>query len=130
MRDAAGKLADRLHLLALRDLHLERALLGRIDGVGDGRLALALALLDGAQIDPAAAVAVAGKGDIDRLDQALAASAASSARRSAGWLSGSTSNSSLTFLPSSAAPNNRMKAELVALIRPSPSTVAMAMGEE
>ena len=65
------------------------------------------------------------------LDLALAGrSAASSARRSAGWLSGSTSDSSSTFLPSSAAPNKRMKAALVALMRPSPSTVAMAIGAE
>ena len=71
VRDAAGELADRLHLLPLRDLHLERALLGRVDGVGDGRLVVAVGLLDRAQIDPAAAVAVAGKGDVDGLDQAL-----------------------------------------------------------
>ena len=72
VRDAAGELADRLHLLPLRDLHLERALLGDVDGVGDGRLAFAGGLLDGAQIDPAAAVAVAGKGDVDGADLALA----------------------------------------------------------
>ena len=71
MRDAAGELADRLHLLPLRDLHLERALLGGVDRVGDGRLVVAVGLLDRAEINPAAALAVAGKGDVDRLDQAL-----------------------------------------------------------
>ena len=69
--DAAGELADRLHLLPLRDLPLERALRGRVDGVGDGRLAVALVLLDRAQIDPAGALLGAGKGDVDGLDQAL-----------------------------------------------------------
>ena len=71
MGDAAGELADRLHLLALRDLHLERALLGGVDGVGDGRLVVAVGLLDRAEIDPAAALLVAGKGDVDGLDQSL-----------------------------------------------------------
>ena len=36
VRDAAGELADRLHLLALRELRLERALLGRLERVDDG----------------------------------------------------------------------------------------------
>ena len=71
MRDAAGELADRLHLLPLGDLHLERALLGRVDGVGDGRLVVAIGLLDRAEIDPAAPLPVAGKGDVDGLDQPL-----------------------------------------------------------
>ena len=71
VRDAAGELADRLHLLALRDLHLERALLGGVDGVGDGRLVVAVGLLDRAQIDPAAALLVADKGDVHGLDQPL-----------------------------------------------------------
>ena len=39
MGDAAGELTDRLHLLALGDLHLERALLRGVDGIGDRRLA-------------------------------------------------------------------------------------------
>ncbi len=73
MRDAAGELADGLHLLPLRDLHLERALLGGVDRVGDGRFVVAAGLLDMAEINLAAALAVAGKGDVDRLDQALMA---------------------------------------------------------
>jgi hypothetical protein len=72
VRDAAGELADGLHLLALGNLHLERALLGGVDGVGDRRLTFALRPLNGAQIDAAAPVLVALKGDVDRLDQALA----------------------------------------------------------
>ena len=41
VRDAAGELADRLHLLALRELQLERALLGRLERIDDrGVLAL------------------------------------------------------------------------------------------
>ena len=38
VRDAAGELADRLHLLALRELQLERPLLGRLQRVDDGRV--------------------------------------------------------------------------------------------
>ena len=41
MSDAPGELADRLHLLGLRELRFERALLGRLDGVDDRGLALA-----------------------------------------------------------------------------------------
>jgi len=82
MRDAAGELTHGLHLLPLGDLQLERALLGRVDGVGDGRLVVAIGLLDGAEIDPAAPLPVAGKGDVDGLDQPLPAMAASRARRS------------------------------------------------
>ena len=41
VRDAAGELADDLHLLALRELRFERLLLGGVDDVEDRRLALA-----------------------------------------------------------------------------------------
>ena len=71
MRDAAGELADGLHLLALGDLHFERPLLGGVDGVGDGRLAFTLSPLDGAEIDAPAPLLVVLKGDVDRLDHAL-----------------------------------------------------------
>ena len=71
MRDAAGELADGLHLLALGDLHFERPLLGGVDGVGDRRLAFALSPLDGAEIDAPAPLLVVLKGDVDRLDHAL-----------------------------------------------------------
>ena len=46
VRDAAGELADRLHLLRLRELRLQLALLGGLDRVDDRRLAVALLLLD------------------------------------------------------------------------------------
>ena len=46
VRDAAGELADRLHLLALRELLLERALLGDVEGIDDRRLLAFAALLD------------------------------------------------------------------------------------
>ena len=71
MRDAAGELADRLHLLALGDLHFQRALLGGVDGVGDCRLAFAFRPLDGAEIDAPAPLLVILEGDVDRLDHAL-----------------------------------------------------------
>jgi hypothetical protein len=35
VRDAARELADRLHLLRLRELRLERLLLGRVDEIKD-----------------------------------------------------------------------------------------------
>ena len=41
MRDAAGELADRLHLLALRELDFERLVLGRIEGVDEEALVAA-----------------------------------------------------------------------------------------
>ena len=43
MRDAAGELADRLHLLALREILLQRALLGRVEREDGGARALVAA---------------------------------------------------------------------------------------
>ena len=39
VRDAAGELADRLHLLALREFQLQRLLLGGVDDIEDGAFA-------------------------------------------------------------------------------------------
>ena len=44
VRDAAGELADRLHLLLLRELVLQRALLGGLERIDDRGFAVALAL--------------------------------------------------------------------------------------
>ncbi len=71
MCDAAGQLPDRLHLLTLRDLHLERALLGRLDHIGDDAFALALRTFNGAQIDAAASRLVGGEGDVHRINERL-----------------------------------------------------------
>ena len=46
VRDPAGELAHRLHLLRLGELRFERALLGGLDRVDDRRLAVALVLVD------------------------------------------------------------------------------------
>src|SRR5437667_8147301 len=46
MRDAAGELADHVHLLRLADLVLERAPLGGFQYVDDGGLGFALVFLD------------------------------------------------------------------------------------
>ena len=75
VRDAAGELADRLHLLALRHLAFERLLLGRLDGVDDRRLLGALAAgAVGHRVDVEADVAllVAGQHRVDRRDVGLA----------------------------------------------------------
>src|SRR5215216_7040821 len=71
MGDAARQLSDRLHLLRLGELGLECALLGGFDGINDGRLAVALVLLDRGNIEPRRAAALAGKRGIDRSDIAL-----------------------------------------------------------
>ena len=72
MRDAAGQLPHRLHLLALRELNLQCPLFGRVDRVGDRRFARVLRVRDGVQIDAPAALTRPGKGYVDGIDQALA----------------------------------------------------------
>ena len=72
VRDAAGELADRLHLRALVDLVLQRALVGGLEHVDDGGLGVALVLLDRRDVEAAIALAVAGERRVDRRDLALA----------------------------------------------------------
>ncbi len=74
MRDAAGELADRLHLLPLRHLRLERLLLGGVDGVDDRRLLGALAFVgvgDRAHVEADVALLVGGQDGVDRRDVGL-----------------------------------------------------------
>ena len=74
VRDAAGKLADRLHLLALRHLAFERLLLGGLDGIDDRRLFGTLAVgAVGHRVDVEADVAllIVGQHRVDRLDVGL-----------------------------------------------------------
>jgi len=68
MRDAAGELADFLHLLLLRDLLLQRALLGRVDCIYHDRIRATAVPLAGRGHDVQAARAffVTGKGNIQR----------------------------------------------------------------
>ena len=72
VRDAAGELADRLHLLALRELRLERALLGRLQRVDDGGVLALIALQDGAHEEAHAARRRVGEGGVDGGNVALA----------------------------------------------------------
>ena len=74
--DAAGELADELHLLLLGDLGLELALRGGLERVDDGGFLVALLLLDRGDIEAAEALAVTGKRRVDRRNVALAAAAA------------------------------------------------------
>ena len=72
VRDAAGELADRLHLLLLGDLVLERALLGGLERVDDRGLLVALLLvLDRGDVEAGEALARAGERGVDRRDLAL-----------------------------------------------------------
>ena len=72
VRDAAGKLADQLHLLLLRNLVLELALRGGFQRIDDGRFLVALRLLDRGDVEAAEALAAAGERGVDRRDVALA----------------------------------------------------------
>ncbi len=65
MGNAAGKLADRLHFLALRELRLQRPLLGGLHGMDYGHLVLAVALQNRTDEDTGAALRFVGKGDVD-----------------------------------------------------------------
>ena len=68
--DAAGELADRLHLLLLAHLLLQRPLLGDVDDVDDHRLAAAGALGDRIDEEAPRALALAGERRVDRRDDA------------------------------------------------------------
>ncbi len=70
--DAAGELADQLHLLLLRDLGLELALRRGLERIDDGRFLVALGLLDRGDIEAAEALARPGQHRIDRRDVGLA----------------------------------------------------------
>ena len=71
VRDPAGELAHRLHLLRLGELRLERPLLGHLHRIDDRHLAVALALLDRRHVEARRAAAGAGERRIDRGDVAL-----------------------------------------------------------
>ncbi len=64
--DAAGELADHLHLLGLVELALQHPLVGGLDGVDDGRLGIALRFLHRSDVEPRPAFALAGERGIDR----------------------------------------------------------------
>ena len=69
--DAAGELADGVHLLLLAELIFERPLLGDVEGVDDHRLDPAGALRDRVDVETRAAVTFRGKRGVDKLDAAL-----------------------------------------------------------
>ncbi len=71
VRDAAGELADRLHLLRLVDLVLQRAPLGGLQHVDDGGLGVALVLLHRGDEELAPALLGAVEHRLDRRDIAL-----------------------------------------------------------
>ena len=71
VRDAAGELADRLHLLLLCDLVFQRALLGGVERVDDRGFLIALLLLDRGDEEAGRALARAVERGIDRRDLAL-----------------------------------------------------------
>ena len=70
--DAAGKLADRFHLLGLIALVLGDALARGVEHVDDGGLGLAVVLLDRRDVEAAPALAVAAERGLDRSNLALA----------------------------------------------------------
>ena len=72
VRDAAGQLADELHLLLLRDLVFQLALRRGLERIDDGRFLVALLFLDRGDIEAPEPLAVAGQHGIDRRDIALA----------------------------------------------------------
>ena len=71
VRDAAGELADHVHLLRLVDLVLQRAPFGRLQHVDDGGFGLALVLLDRGDEELAPALLGAVEHRLDRRDVAL-----------------------------------------------------------
>ena len=138
MCDAAGQLADGLHLLALRHLDLERLLLGRLDGVDDRRLLGAFAAgAVGDRIDVEADVplVIVGQHGVERRDVGLPLlglferrgerSAVAFVNRP---LSSRTRRS--TASRSTTDENNDRNGALVRTMRPLWSTPAIAIGVE
>src|SRR5579864_7257082 len=74
MGDAAGELADELHLLLLGDLGLQLALRGGLERIDDGGFLVALGLFDRGDIEARETLVagLAGERRIDRRDIALA----------------------------------------------------------
>ena len=72
VRDAAGQLADELHLLLLGDFILELALCRGFQRIDDGRFLVALFFLDRGDIETAEPLAVPRQHGIDGDDVALA----------------------------------------------------------
>ncbi len=70
--DAAGELADRLHLLALREVLLQRALLGGVEREHDGAGAFVAMRVRGGDEEARRAGALALQRDVDGRDVALA----------------------------------------------------------
>ena len=120
--DAAGELADRLHLLALRELLLERALLGDVEGVDDHRVAAVGAVLDGVDVEAGAPLALAGDRHVDRRDDAGPPRRRIERRgdRRAVGLRDEIDQLPATVPPSPRLPNRRRKAALVRPIRAAP----------
>jgi hypothetical protein len=71
MRDAAGELADQLHLLLLGYLVFQFALRGRFQRIDNCGFLIALFLLDRGDVESAEALALAGQHGIDRRDVGL-----------------------------------------------------------
>ena len=71
VRDAAGELADHVHLLRLVDLVFQRAPLGGLQQIDDGRLGLAFAFLDRGDEELPPALLGPVEHDLDRGDIAL-----------------------------------------------------------
>ena len=71
VRDAAGELADHVHLLRLVDLVLQRAPLGGLQHVDDGGLGLALVFLDRGDEELSPPLPGAFQHRLDRRDIAL-----------------------------------------------------------
>ena len=68
MGDTAGELANRLHLLALRELGFELALLGHVEGVDNHMIGLAAFAFRTGEIEPHRLVRVLGEIGVDRVD--------------------------------------------------------------
>src|SRR6202041_1966082 len=72
VRNAAGQLADEVHLLLLVKLGLKFALCGRLKDVDDRRLLVALLLLDRGHIEASEALAVTAERGVNRRDFSVA----------------------------------------------------------
>ena len=133
VRDAAGELADRLHLLALGEVLLQGALLGRVEREDDRARALVAGGIRGGEEQPRRARRLrALERDVERLDPGRARAAAASAPRRWAW-SRSSTRLKMDGLPPAAfsAPGaSRANAALGRNSAPSAATSAMATGVE
>ena len=129
VRDAAGELTDRLHFLALREIFLQRALLGRVERDDVGARALAAMRLGGGDEEAHRPLALPSDGRVNRGDVGFALGCGGDRRFQHGVIAlGDGAEQRVAPPPFIAAGASRAKAPLARRTVPSTPSVASGNG--